>query len=199
MTNEPPLTIIQRLAAASLSKALAASERERTAFYRETAERFIDARGHFFNKHGEPDWNGRTYAYRTWVREVLSLAHVPPAELNTVTAALRYHSGNVLRERLDGDELEALGLRKTSPRQWSVDRRSKHSATLALFGAGGPELTDAGAIVTAANMMDAVLRRVSLDAVASMAPGDRHKIRDAVERVRDAAEAVAGSALAAAK
>ena len=43
-------------------------------------------------------------------------AQMPRERQDTFQAALRYHVGNLLRERADESELAAVGLTTTSPR-----------------------------------------------------------------------------------
>lgn len=107
----------------------------RTPLLRSLAGVLVAAREHFSRDDGTPDWKGRTYAYRTWVREVYGDAGFPTDELPTVQAAVRYHIGAALRERLDDDTLREYGLIERSPRERSQDRRAEKSALLSAFSA----------------------------------------------------------------
>lgn len=190
-----PLATLQANAIANLTTYQRdADADDRTALLRKTAAAFVSAREHFFTAEGEPDWLGRTYAYRRWIRETMSLANVPGEQLSTIQAAIRYHSGNILRERLDDDTRAALGLRESSPRERSTEKRERHSSTLSIFGGGGQELTDAEEITAAGEMMVTALRRMSLPAVAALPKKDRDKIRAVMVSVFDLADMVAGAA-----
>jgi len=158
---------------------------------RQVAENFVEAREHFFTKEGSPDWLGRTYAYRRWVRETTTLANVPGNELATVQAAIRYHAGNVLRERLDAEQIEALGLKPESPRERSVTKRERHAEILSVFGAGGPEITDADEILHVAEMIQHALDRISSEALAMMGPEGRRKTRRALRAIADRSDDLA--------
>lgn len=75
---------------------------EGTALLRRAAEIIVELRGHF-DRDGEPDWLGRTYAYRQCMTETYGVAGVLPSERKTVGDAVRYHVITVLRERLSPD------------------------------------------------------------------------------------------------
>lgn len=155
---------------------------------RAVAVAFVDSREHFFTREGDPDWLGRTHAYRRWVREVMSLANVPGETVATLQAAIRYHTGNILRERLDAETLEDLGLVSTSPRERSVEKRERTSSILNLFS-GGAELTDADDVMEAIQLMAFTMRRMDLS---NMTPGKRKAARSALEALCKRAEEVAG-------
>jgi hypothetical protein len=177
------LNDIQIAAINSLRNYMKGAEGEKTAHLRAVAAAFVDSREHFFTPQGEPDWLGRTHAYRTWVRETMRLADVQQADLTTVQAAIRYHIGNIVRERMDADTIEGLGLRSSSPKQRSVEKRGRNSEVLSIFGNGGQELVAADEILVAVGMMEAALARVSAEAVAAMDAKTRKTIRASLEGV----------------
>ncbi|QOP65085.1 hypothetical protein PQE12_gp25 [Arthrobacter phage Adumb2043] len=182
---------IQSAATEAIETSLTASDTERTALLREAAQLFIDAREHFYTKEGEPDWLGRTHAYRLWVREVMSGAHVPGDDVTSLQAAIRYHSGNMLRERLDDDTLADLGLKKSSPRERSIEKRERTSSTLNLFG-GGAEIADPEDIIRACALIEAALKRVNAATVAKLPTKERREARAALLQVAKRAEELAG-------
>ncbi|WGH21376.1 hypothetical protein SEA_EMOTION_27 [Arthrobacter phage Emotion] len=181
------LADLQRTAVAALRRYLADA---RTEDLREVATCYVEARAHFYTKEGRPDWLGRTHAYRSWVRESTGMANVPPDDLATVQAAIRYHSGNVLRERLSEDEVEALGLKPESPRERSVVKREHQTAILSLFGTGGAEITDADEIVHMVEIIEATLQRISHESIAAMSSADRRRVRTAARALAKGAEEV---------
>ncbi|QGZ17323.1 hypothetical protein SEA_KAYLISSA_25 [Arthrobacter phage Kaylissa] len=188
-TTATPATLadIQKAAINSIHSSLTAPDTERTDLLRDAARLFIDARGHFFTREGEPDWRGRTYAYRTWVREVMSAAHVPGDEITSLQAAIRYHSGNLLRDRLGEEEIAELGLRKESPRERSVEKRERTSETLNLFGAGG-EIASPMEIVLLCTLAERSLARVNM---AGLAANERRAAREALRSLAERASALA--------
>lgn len=192
-TDASPATLpdIQKDAVDAIHRSLSASDAERTALLREGARLFIDARAHFFTREGEPDWLGRTYAYRTWVREVMSAAHVPAEDVTSLQAAIRYHSGNLLRDRLDEDLLEDLGLRKKSPRERSVEKRERTSGTLNIFS-GGAELATVEEITQLCTLAERALVRVNAATIAKFPAKDRKAAREALARLAERANELSG-------
>jgi len=182
-----------KVASEALRESLSASDTRKTELLREVATAFVDARNHFYTKEGEPDWLGRTYAYRTWVREAMSRASVPSEQLHTLQAAVRYHSGNILRDRLDDETLNDLGLRKSSPRERSVEKRERTSSTLNLFN-GGAELQTAEEISQACALIEAALKRVNASTVEALPANDRRVARAALLSVSKRAKEIAGKA-----
>lgn len=165
-------------------------ENDRTDHLRAVARHVVAARPHFFTKDGEPDWLGRTYAYRRWIREVMTLANVPASDTSTVQAAVRYHTGAALRAKLTPEQLEDLGLRVESPRERSALKREAYNATLAIFSGGGAELTDPEEIVAALRTMEAVLRRI----VPPTSRRDASAVQAAAESVYTTVATLAGHA-----
>lgn len=182
---------IQKAATEAIHRSLSSSDSVRTDLLREAAQLFIDAREHFYTKDGEPDWLGRTHAYRLWVREIMSGANVPGDEITSLQAAIRYHSGNMLREKLDDDTLADLGLKKSSPRERSVEKRERTSGTLNLFG-GGAEITDPEDIIRACSLIEAALKRVNAATIAKLPAKARRETREALRSVAERAEELAG-------
>lgn len=142
-----------------LRSTLDGPEDDRTAGYRRVAEAFVDLRAVFYTDSGDPDWRGSTYPYRQAIGEVWSLASVPKDDLHTVSAAIRYHVGNVLRERLDDETLEAIGLRAESPRARSVEKRERQSVLLQAMRPG-PGLGEGLDILRSLTAAHALLGRV---------------------------------------
>ena len=187
------LADLQKRAVDALSRYLALPSGEGTEDLRTVAGAFVSAREHFFTREGLPDWLGRTYVYRTWVREVMSAAHVPGETMSSLQAAIRYHTGNILRDRLDAETLEDLGLQSASPRARSVEKRERYSETLSIFS-GGAELADTQEILSALRMMEGALRRVSIPAVRKLKAADRKAIREEALALFTRAEEVAVAA-----
>lgn len=186
------LSDIQHSASESLRRSLSASDTERTQLLRDTAALFVDARNHFFTKEGEPDWLGRTYAYRSWIRETMSMANVPGDEVTTLQAAVRYHAGNVLRTRLDQDTMDDLGLVKSSPRERSIEKRGRTSETVALFS-GGAEFASADEILQVCRLIEVALARVNGVYIAGLPAKPRREVKAALQQVADHAGKLAES------
>jgi hypothetical protein len=189
-----PLPDLQARAVESL-RLYALGKGERTGHLRDVATAFVEARQHFFTKDGDPDWLGRTYTYRTWVGDTMTLANIPREDVSSLQASIRYHTGNVLRDgRLDEETLADLGLRSESPRERSLEKRSAHSATLSIFGGGGAAITDGDELLSALRMVEGALRRVDLVAVGALPAGKRTDIAGAAEAVYKPLKGIADAA-----
>lgn len=178
--NTESLDQIQARAVAALSSYPKAVDSDATRRLRETADAFVSAREHFYTRTGATDWLGQTGAYRAWVRETLAAAHLPREDVTTIQSAVRYHVGNVLRERLDADTLTALGLRTISPRERSAEKRQGTSALLSLFS-GGQRITNTDEMLLALTAFSTGVRRFDLS---SLGKRDAAKVRAEAEAVR---------------
>ncbi|CCQ44301.1 putative uncharacterized domain protein [Pseudarthrobacter siccitolerans] len=178
-------------ASGQISASLSAPDNQRTENLKAAARALVEGREHFYTREGEPDWLGRTYAYRTWVREIMSKAHVPGDEVTNLQAAIRYHSGNVLRDRLSGEQIESLGLKKASPRERSVEQRERAAETLNYF-AGGPEITEVADIQNICKLIETALHRVNAATIKGMPAKARREAKAALLRVAERAEELAG-------
>lgn len=104
---------------------------ERTPLYRDLAAHTVALREHFHTAQGEPDWIGRTSAYRHAVRDLYSKADYTPEEADGVQSAIRYHVGNLVREILHPEALEDLGLDEISPLERAREVRRDQAILLA--------------------------------------------------------------------
>lgn len=167
---------------------------ERTELLRTVADQFVRAREFFFNAEGEPDYLGRTGAYRRWVKETTTNAGVPREDLSNVQAAIRYHLGNILRERLDKETLEALGLRALSPKDRHTEKRGRQSSTLQLFGTGGGPISAEEDLLSVAHIMERTLQRVDLGSVAHLSPSARAEVHTRFSAAVKRAKAIVDAA-----
>lgn len=157
-----------------------AHQDDKTGLARAIAETFVDIREHFVNDEtGNPDWRGKTYPYRQMIGEIFSGANVPKDDASKIQAALRYHVGNVLRDRLSEDELDDLGLRAETPRRRSQQRRESRTALLYAATTQAEGVTPVGAL-RALHAASALLG-VACEGAADLAP----KERQAADQVLD--------------
>lgn len=91
---------------------------------RELAELVVDLRQLFTTAEGGVDWGGRTRAYRDTVGEVFRASGLSDRDRNT----LRYHVGNVLREKAPAEALDDLGLQHRPPIERAADSRARQTA-----------------------------------------------------------------------
>lgn len=103
----------------------------RTPIYRELAEYTVALREHYLTEAGEPDWVGRTSAYRHAVRDLYSRAGYTPEDAKAVQSTIRYHVGNIVREVLRPEEIEDLGLTEVSPLEQARETRRDQAVLLA--------------------------------------------------------------------
>ncbi|MEU8299161.1 hypothetical protein AB0C04_17990 [Micromonospora sp. NPDC048909] len=87
----------------------------RTMMLRDLAEQMVDLREHYLTPSGDPDWTGRTGAYRYAVRGLYAQAGYTPEERKVTQTATRYHVGNLVRARVSQETADALGLERTTP------------------------------------------------------------------------------------
>lgn len=101
-----------------------------TATYRKLAGVIVDLRKRFPNSKGTgPDWKGTTQDYRDAAQRMYDGAGVPADAVSGMQAAIRYHIGNVLRERLTEEELTQAGLSTEGPLDRARSRREAASAS----------------------------------------------------------------------
>ncbi|RLK22654.1 hypothetical protein DER29_0492 [Micromonospora sp. M71_S20] len=179
---------------AALVKALRALRRvgdnreRRTELYRQVADASVDLREHFLTPDtGEPDWAGRSWAYREYVRDRYSEAGVSKDEARSIQASVRYHVSTRVRQRLTPEEVEDLGLRAENIAQRAQATRAVNSALLSSLGAGTPDENNpdvsralAGAFV--------VLQRITPAEVAALDGQGRSQARAVLGRLLAHAE-----------
>jgi hypothetical protein len=126
-------------------RSLPADDRDRrTALLRDLAEATLSYREHFLTDSGEPDWTGRTGAYRAAIADLYGAANFSPDEGKAIQKLARYHIANALRERLSPEDIEAIGLRAENPRERQAELRERTSAIVAAAGVEGvPETPEA--------------------------------------------------------
>ena len=166
-------------------------EDHRTDHLRQLAEIVVRLRGEHTLEDGRKDWAGRSPAYRQSMADLYTRARVPEAKLDTVQAALRYHVGNLLRERAKGEELAAVGLSTVAPKQRLATARlasqaqkrmsapPQDVAKLAAYSQALVEHIDEDAIPEL-EPERAVAARIALEAVQSRAAQLLVRLADAV-------------------
>lgn len=183
LTDEA-LRLLRRL------RALGPDDRERrTVALRDLAEVMVDMREHFVTPEGDPDWSGRTFAYRELARELYAEAGFPHDQAQAVQAAVRYHVGNIVRQRLSVDELADHGLRDVGPKQRARLSRDAQSALMRSFRqSADPDVVRN--VAAALHLLD----RVAADRVAALTDGDREVVRALATAAAERARAVADTA-----
>lgn len=108
----------------------------RTSLLKQVAERVVDLRACFLTPDGEPDWKGASRTYKNALSSIFSAAGV--RDRTNLSAAIRWHVGEVLRSRLSDDELEDAGLLPAGPRQRSVNGRGETRSIVSIVRGGAP-------------------------------------------------------------
>lgn len=129
-TETRSLTDLRDDAVALLKKYRRAGDGEGTRLLRDLAGVIVSIRGEFQMPDGRPDWRGRSYAYRVYIRDIYTDAGCSKSEMNTIQAAVRYHLGGVLRERLDETTRTEYGFVQESPKERSRSGQASRAATL---------------------------------------------------------------------
>ena len=113
-----PAPTVETLTAqgSELLKEFYAGEQKRTQLLHTIASVVVDIRSRFKSADGTPDWAGRSRDYRAAIAKMYSEAGIPADSVAGVQAALRYHIGNELRQRLTPEQLQAAGLGQRGPR-----------------------------------------------------------------------------------
>lgn len=125
-----------------------ADEHRAQALRRDLAEATVALREHFLTPEGNPDWSGSSGHYRTAMRGLYSRADYSPEERRITQSTVRYHIGNIVRERLSTSELQAAGLTAPSPHERQRTRRKRTAAIMAATAPAGED----GALTAAGNV-----------------------------------------------
>ncbi|OZV74756.1 hypothetical protein CA850_29705 [Micromonospora echinospora] len=187
--------------AAALVRALRAlrrgevSRERKTQLYREAAEATFALREHFdVGKDGkpEPDWSGRSREYREFIRSLYVKTGYDRDDAKTVQTAIRFHVGNLVRDRLSPEVVEDLGLKPEHATDRMKDYRRVRSAVVATAresaSSGNP---DALRALAAAHV---VLSKVSTAEVAALSGREREQARAVLARLKDHAGWLAAAA-----
>jgi hypothetical protein len=120
-------------------RSLPADDRDRrTALLRDLGEATVSLREHFLTAGGEPDWAGRTGAYRAAITELYSDAGYSIDDAKATQKLARYHIANTLREYLSPSDIAAIGLRVETPRERQAELRDRQAAIVAAATATVP-------------------------------------------------------------
>ena len=153
---------------------------ERTRLYERAALLIAQARALFVTKTGDPDWAGRSYAYREWTRGVYSTA-IPKVDRDRVRGAVAWHVLHTLHSFLTEDELADAGLLKTTPNERAQERREDDSRVARVL-ISGPRVRKMEDIIFALDTILTALRR--------LAPVDNQQVRTLAVAVIKEAERI---------
>lgn len=161
---------------------------ERTAHLRTLAELLVEARAIFQRADGGPDWAGRSYAYRTFIHDLYKDAHYGEEDTRLTQQTVRHHVQERLREVLQPETLEEVGLKAETPNERMRGIRAVQRSLLGSVPQGGVLM----ALTAAATMLRVVTPEslaalddrewVIVEAHAEEIMMRMRLVRDAVER-----------------
>lgn len=105
----------------------------RTDLLRDAGHDVADLRS-MFTRNDAPDWSGRSRDYQHAMSEVYDRLGVKGKARENLQFSVRFHTGNVIRERAEADDLEAAGLDTVSPRDRILRNRAAQAATAGAVG-----------------------------------------------------------------
>ena len=155
------------------------------------AETILELRRTFLTRSGEPDILGTSYAYRQAFGEAMTRAGLQGHDRTRAGSSMRYHIGNLLRERLSPEEIKELGLVKASPRETS-SKAHAHKSRL-WNSVNDPEtepITDPKDAVEALLGMSALLGLIRVD-WAQASPQQRQIAEMAAKSIADSVQGLA--------
>jgi hypothetical protein len=144
---------------------------------RRLAECLVDLRETYIGTDGRIDWAGRSWHYRHEVA-LLWQRLGDSDEVESLKAAVRYHVGNVIRERASDEDLAAAGLKTATPRDRAAGVRAQHAALLK--AAGAATLDGPMDPLTSVEAALALVSRISSGDVKERKGVSRKRIREAV-------------------
>lgn len=170
--------------ATRLLRSYVQSGRTRTDVLKEVAALIVDLRAAHTLDDGRIDWAGRSPAYRAAMHEIYREAGVPKDRYDTVQAALRYHVGNLIRERATDEALEDVGLTSITPRERLAKNRDVVAA-LAASGTVAEIMGDPARILAQAAVL---LEYTTAEALGALKGPERVAARRALTDLRDRVE-----------
>ncbi|HVE24375.1 MAG TPA: hypothetical protein VNC22_03180 [Sporichthya sp.] len=154
-----------------------------TALLRRAAEIKVEIR-QYFDRGGEVDWLGKSYAYRQLMTETYGMAGVLPSERKKLGDAIRYHVINVLRERLSADELDALELREADGPARAKENRERTRAIVDAATAEGRTASVVKGTPRLVKGIAATLSYVRADAIRELSDSEREELLKDAAAVR---------------
>lgn len=188
LTTAPTLEAL-KASAVSLIRQWVTLEAGRTEVLRNLAEVIVETRSQFITEEGLPDWGGRSWEYRQHAHAIYSEAGVPPDAQAGIQAAIRYHVGNLLRDRLTPEELNASGLRTASPKERIAAQRASLVAEAEALGARQRYATPSSLVDSAEHALQSVRKRLS----AASLPETEATVERLTKLIREAQETLAAA------
>ncbi|GAB1641782.1 hypothetical protein KRMM14A1259_22050 [Krasilnikovia sp. MM14-A1259] len=174
----------------------AQDEDQRTSLKRIIGELTVDLREYFITDDGNPDWAGRTWKYRDFMRDCYSEAGFKQDEARKVQTSVRYHVSRYIRERLSPDELASLDL-KESP-QADRSREAYQRRSQLLSAARALNLGDSNNVLRGLVAALVTLRETPPEAIEALDGTSREQVAPLLDELAERAAALAAIARGAA-
>ncbi|WP_394620963.1 hypothetical protein JNUCC0626_18270 [Lentzea sp. JNUCC 0626] len=153
------------------------SKDRRNALLKELAAATVDLREHYKLADGKrTDWAGRSPGYRASMKRVYEAAEVPEVEKVRISGALRWHTGEELRNRASAEELAEVGLSSTKPKERLQKTRDALKAM-------AEDATPQADIPRLAAYAQALLEYADETAIRSLTPAECVAARTALEAI----------------
>lgn len=111
--------------------------------YLTAANLVVDSRiSHFTTSDGLPDYRGTSYAYRSWYGEILDSLNLDKDERSKLAGRMRFHVGNVLRQRVDSSTLQEFNLKVESPKERGTQNYNRRSEPYNIISSDDPAFSD---------------------------------------------------------
>lgn len=153
-------------------------ESHRTESLRRAAQLLVSSRAHFQTREGRPDWGGRTGAYRLFAGTAFNLARLFGDDRTRVSAALRYHYGDALRELLGVEKAVELGFVEKSPKERARAARAAHRKRFEGLVAAAAAGTGMESVVELVQRIGDEIDALKPELIRSLSDSDRATIRD---------------------
>lgn len=141
----------------------------------------VEARTEYFmDANGNPDYAGRTYAYRQWYGEAVDSLSLPADTRRKLLGKMRFHVGIALREAVPREALEDAGLQADSPNERNHRQYQARSKPYNVFSAR-KRLEDDQA-KEAARLLAEFARHIN---PADLTSSTRIELREAIENLLD--------------
>src|SRR5690606_21057000 len=142
-------------------------------------------REHFVTDTGSPDWTGRTWAYKNTVIQMYQDAGYTQAQWQALGSSVRWHVGNVLRERLTDAEIADAGLLDTSPLERERARNLTRDEAVRVLHRPVEDAADTvRSLATAVTLME----KIPIERVEGLGARQRKIAREALDRIASHAE-----------
>lgn len=113
------------------------ARRPSTSLLREAAPIIVELRSRCALRDGRTDWSGRSREYHDYITDIYEGTGMSARDLSKLQSTLMYHVGNALRDRAKTEDLRAVGMAPTTPRDRACRGQQAYRELLAKCQAAG--------------------------------------------------------------